>query len=58
MMNSEEQANHVYDVSLNTDSRAYTFSFIVEEMKNAFKFLVETLQGNEHNIKIDLRGVE
>jgi hypothetical protein len=27
-------------------------------MKNAFKFLVETLQGNEHNIKIDLRGVE
>jgi hypothetical protein len=40
--------------SLHTDNRTLTFHIIVEEMRNAHKILVATLQGMEDNIKTSI----
>jgi hypothetical protein len=39
------------------DNRAYTNYFTVEEIRSAYKIPVETLQGEEDNIKIYSRAV-
>lgn len=45
------------DIRNHIDNRAYTFYFTVEEMRNAYKISVETLQEEEDNTKIYFTAV-
>ena len=45
------------DIRNHIDNTAYTYYFTVEEMRSAHKISVETLQGEEDNIKIYFKAV-